>query len=172
MSDDETALMMQLFIWLYDGYAKFGGNQFTDAVIDVAIREATRQAGVRKNTKISQKALKLLGDCPNYKALEKARKNNPGKTVEEHFKPVKQFFKELKAKKAAGEQFTEKDAERWFDEAVIAIITKAEDKKLTGLGYREERPPAAYKQAEIELQDFFCRDTPKKTKSSMASSQA
>ena len=76
------------------------------------------------------------------------RKKHRGETVLEHYKPANDFFNEFYNKK-----FNRDDAERWFREGVVAIITKEEDAKLTKNGYwrKREDPKKAYKECGIEI---------------------
>jgi hypothetical protein len=87
MSAEEQETMKQFILWLYKGYLRFGADKYADHALNLAVRDVTRGIGLRRNTKISQKALGLLGGCRNYAALEKAQKARPGETVEERVIP-------------------------------------------------------------------------------------
>jgi hypothetical protein len=157
MPDEKAAEMKEFIVRLYDGFVKFGDNQYTDPVINIAVRHTTRQIGVRINTKLSQAAYELLGDCPDYTALERAQEKYPNKTVEEHVKPVKQFYDEFRAKRAAKEPFTPEDAGRWLKEAVIAIITQEEHNALANAGLKDDRTIEEYEKIVKGLTDFKCK---------------
>ena len=120
--------------------------------MSIAIRDTTRIIGECKNLKVSQEAKKILGSCRTIKDFEKARKANPGKIVKEHYYPVKEFLDEWRKKKDNNKNFTSADAERWFNDATIAYITKKEDDKLTEkYGNKRKRPLNAYGKAGIKL---------------------
>jgi len=154
MNKDEEKTMQDFILYLYNGYSKFGHDKYAAHIFYIAVRDVTRIIGGHKNLKISKEALKILGKCNNFKDVYKAQKANPGRTVKEHKIPAKKFWDEFKEYKKDGKDFTVNDAKRWLDEAVIAIITKEEDKAITSKGWMEDRPKNAYELLNIELEDI------------------
>jgi hypothetical protein len=156
MTKDEEKTMENFILHLYEGFLEFGHDKYVEHIFYICVRDITRIIGVRKNFKISKKALKLLGidEYRSMKMIEKAQKKSPKLTVNEHKIPAKKFWYEFKDKKENGIEFTRNDAKRWLNEAVIAIITKEEDEKITEKGWMIDRPDNAYEILEIELEDI------------------
>jgi len=154
MKKNEEKMIEDFILYLYDGFSKFGDDKYAEHVFYIAVREVTRIIGERKNLKISKNALKILGKCNDIKDVERAKMSHPNKIIKEHKIPVKEFWDEFKTKKDKGEAFTRTDAERWLNEAVIAIITKEEDQEITKNGYMIFRHSDAYKKLGIELENI------------------
>ena len=153
LNENEEKLLKDLILYLYEGYSKFGHDKYAEHIFYMSVRDVTRIIGERKNLKISKRAEEILGKCNDFKMVEKAQKENPRLTVNEHKIPAKNFWDEFKNKKAQGKIFSKNDAEHWLDDAEIAIITKEEDEKLTRSGWIKNRPDNAYEILGIELKD-------------------
>jgi len=160
MTKKEQMNMINFIKHLNEGYHRYckgeGENgeddKYINHIISITVRHTTGIIGrSNKNLKISEKALSLLGlnEHADFKAIVRERRNNPGETILEHYKPANYFFNELKDK-----PFKDKDAKRWLNEAVIAIITKKEDEKLTknGYGTRRDNPEEAYKDKKVAIE--------------------
>ena len=154
MNKSEEKTMEDFILYLYDGYRRFSHDKYAGHVLFIAIRYVTGAIGERKNLKISKKAEAKLGECKDLKMIKKAQKDNPNETVKEHKIPAKVFWEEFGSKKEKGKDFTRADAKRWLKEATIAIITKDEDKKITGKGWKTDRPIDAYEKSGIVLKDI------------------
>jgi hypothetical protein len=156
MNEDDEKTMVDLIVWLFEGYKKFGDNKKTRSILNIAVRYTTAKIGECKHLKISEKAEALLGkeNCKDLNAIKKTLKDHPDKkTIKDHIITVKEFCGEFKSKKEKGEDFTEDDAKRWLEEATLVIITKEEDDEITQKGWRTNDHEKAYEQLGIKFTD-------------------
>ena len=160
MEKKEEQVMIDLILYLFEGFKKYGDDKYADHIIYIAVRDVTRIIGERKNLYISEKAEGILGDCIDIFTVEAAQKAHPYKTVKEHKIPAKTFWEEFKTKRTKGQDFTRADAERWLRDATIAIITKEEDDELTHKKWGKVRPPNAYEELGIMLKKIIYPEKP------------
>jgi hypothetical protein len=149
MDKDEEKTMKEFIIYLFKGYLQFGHNKYAYHILRIANRYLTCKIGECKNFYISEKAEEVLGKfekCDTKKNVYKAlrKRNKDIQLIKEHKIPAKKFFDEFKTKKEERKDFTIEDAERWFRECTIAIITKEEDNNLSKAGYMVDRFDDAY----------------------------
>jgi len=163
MTKKEQKNMKDFILYLRKGYldyckekgekgkdGKFKDDRYIDHIIYIAVKDITSCIGEKKNPKISEKARRglKLDKKVDFTEVKNAREQYKDVTVQEHYKPAIYFFDEIK-----GKSFTSKDADRWLNEAVVAIIHRNEDIKLNKDGDRTNRPnpKSAYKKAGIKL---------------------
>ena len=163
LNNEDKKCMSQFIKFLYIGVKMFSVNKYANHVLYIAVREITRIIGqfTFENFQISKKAEEKLGkgQCKDIKSAEKAREKIKGVTIMEHKKPAVVFFNELKDAEPCLEKvnskgkekfiyrknpFTKEQSEGWLKEAVIAIISKDEDKALRNKGWWKVRPKNAY----------------------------
>ena len=159
MTKQEQENMVDFILYLYEAYKKWchhpvrkDKDRHIDHILYIAVRDITRIIGENKNLYISEAANKFIkaDKTTTYRALLNSIRAN-GKIIKEHYKPANDFYKQFEDCCVNNKPFGEKEAKAWLKDAVIAFITKDEDKKLTELGYVKNRPrPAkAYKEAGI-----------------------
>ena len=121
----DKELTINYILYLWEGYKNYGHDKYACHIIYYGVRKITEAIGLSKGIKISKEA----------------QQNKFCKKIREHKKPAIQFFQEFINKKKSNDLFTREDAERWFDQAELVIITKEEDDKLTAKGWRDKKRP-------------------------------
>jgi len=153
LPENEEKIIIQYILTLYNLIQEYKDDKNIETNLVHDVRQITKTIGLRKYLKISLEAEKILGTDIGLKGIERTRRinENKGLTIVEHKNTVHTLYNEIKNAKT----FTKKEAKKWFDKAVIAIITNEENKKLKDNKWDKIRPDDAYEQLGIKLKDVW-----------------